>query len=177
MKFTEEWYSPAGIVALRKAYGRTDGLEGRIIEVGCWEGRSTVALARACYPEMLHAVDTWEGSPGEPSETLAAERDVYAQFQANIDMATAGNVIVHRMGWRDYFTTDQTPIRFLHIDATHTYEEVRDNILEAIPLMTPGGVICGDDRHHYPVAKAVVDVFGYFEYDANLWWRRVGDGD
>lgn len=176
MTYTEDWYTPQGIVALRKAFARTDGLTGRIIEVGCWEGRSTVALARAASPAVVDAVDTWEGSPGEPSETLAAERDVYARFVENIATATDGNVRAHRMGWRDYFAQDRTPIRFLHIDATHSYVEVRDSILEAIPLMVPGGVICGDDRHHYPVAKAVVDVFGYFEYDANLWWRRI-DGD
>jgi predicted O-methyltransferase YrrM len=175
VKFHEDWYAPSSLLALRAAFHRSDGVPGRIIEVGCWEGRSTIVLARACAPDVLHAVDTWEGSPGEVSADLAQQRDVYATFMANIDMTTGGNVLPFRMGWRDYFAAHAGPIRFLHIDATHTYDEVRDNISAALPHLSPGGVICGDDRSHPPVAQAVFDVLGIYQYDANLWWWQLGD--
>lgn len=176
MKFTESWYGPEGIIALRAAYSRTFGIKGRIIEVGCWEGRSTIGLARFCAPEVVHAVDTWRGSPGEVSADLAARRDVYAQFLANIDSATPGNVVAFRMDWRDYFAIPAGPIRFLHIDATHEYDEVRLNIEAALPNLAVGGVICGDDRHHPPVAQAVWDTLGTYQFESNLWWwQRHGD--
>lgn len=175
MNFHEDWYGPSGIMALRAAYVRTFGVEGRIIEVGCWEGRSTIGLARACHPEIVHAVDTWEGSPGEVSAELAAQRDVYAQFLENIGSATAGNVVPFRMDWRTYFAQESGPIRFLHIDATHTYDEVKANIEAALPDLVVGGVICGDDRHHPPVAQAVFDVLGAYQFESNLWWWQRGD--
>jgi hypothetical protein len=170
MTFTEEWFGPASQHAVARLVQRTRGLAGRIIEVGSWEGRSTVAIANAAHPDIVHAVDTWQGSPGEISAELASQRDVFATFTENIDQLTRGNVEPHVMGWRDYFAEDKAPVRFLHIDAEHTYTEVFDNITTALPLMVAGGIICGDDNHHPPIQRAVRDTLGRFYVDASLWW-------
>lgn len=170
MTFVEDWFCAESCEALADLYRRVAHLEGDIVEVGCWEGRSTVALANACEPSTVHAVDTWQGSPGEISEQLAAERDVFAAFRANVAELTAGNVKPYRMGWRHYFAVHAMPTRFLHIDATHTYDEVRGNIEAALPLMVPGAVICGDDAQHPPVHQAVVDLFPDAGVIATLWW-------
>jgi predicted O-methyltransferase YrrM len=168
MTFTEDWFGPASCAALSRLALHTNGLAGRVVEVGCWEGRSTIALANAAYPDTVHAVDTWAGSPGEISADLAAERDVFATFTANIAERTKGNVEAHRTGWRDYFNEDRGPIRFLHIDAEHTYEEVAANIAAAVPLMVAGGIICGDDAHHPPVIRAAREL-GDIHIEATLW--------
>lgn len=170
--FREDWFGTHSQNALAHLAGRVADLTGDIIEVGCWEGRSTVALANAVHPETVHAVDTWEGSPGEISADLAADRDVHAQFLANVAELTAGNVEAHRMGWRDFFAGQTRPVKFLHIDAEHTYTEVRDNIEAARPLVVSGGIICGDDNHHPPVAQAVLDTLGpTTKVVATLWYR------
>lgn len=171
MTFTEEWFCEASQRAIGELVGLTRDLDGDIVEVGCWEGRSTVALANAAHPAKVHAVDTWEGSPGEISADLAAGRDVFATFTANVDELTAGNVVAHRMGWRTYFGVNKAPVKFLHIDAEHTFREVFDNIDAALPLMVPGAVMCGDDFHHPPIRQAV---FRHFRADrvvhlASLW--------
>jgi predicted O-methyltransferase YrrM len=171
--FGEEWFGPESQAALADLYRRVVACSGEIVEVGCWTGRSTVALANACVPHVVHAVDTWLGSPGEISETLAAERDVFAEFQANIRDRTVGNVAVHRMDWRQFFASMTDPIRLLHIDAEHSYSEVSDNIAAALPLMVPGGIIAGDDAHHPPVQRAVVDAFGDANLIATLWWVQL----
>lgn len=176
MTFTEDWYKPSSLLLLESALQRSRGLAGRIIEVGCWEGRSTVRLANAAYPDVVHAVDTWEGSPGEISEQLAAERDVYARFCENVEQLTLGNVTPYRMGWRQFFADHPGPIRFLHIDATHTYDEVRANIETALPHVVRGGIVCGDDAHHEPVITAARDTLGPVEELASLWvWEKHGD--
>jgi predicted O-methyltransferase YrrM len=170
MKFTEEWFGAASCRAVQRLVAQTQGLGGRVIEVGCWEGKSTIHIAQGCYPAKVQAVDTWEGSPGEISADLAAGRDVFATFNENIAELTRGNVEVHRIGWREYFEMDRGPIRFLHIDAEHTYREVFDNIAAALPLMVAGGVICGDDVHHPPIVEAVTDHFGTaWRREASLW--------
>lgn len=176
MTFTERWYYPSGLAALELAYRRSCMVAGAVIEVGCWEGRSTCHLANVAYPAIVHAVDTWEGSPGEVSAELAAERDVYATFVANVEALTEGNVVPHRMGWREFFAAHDGPIRFLHIDATHTYDEVRENILAALPFVVPGGIVCGDDAHHEPVISAARDTLGPVTLDSTLWvWEKHGD--
>jgi hypothetical protein len=74
------------------------------------------------------------------------------------------------MDWREYFRLNRDPIRFLHIDAEHTYENVRDNIEAALPLMVPNGIVCGDDVHHPPVQRAVLEHFPEAQVSATLWW-------
>lgn len=170
MTYTEEWFCLESRNALRDLYKTAEDLDGVIVEVGCWQGRSTVALAKAAKPETVRAVDTWQGSPGEISAELAAGRDVFAEFQHN----TAGlNIEPYRMDWRTYFAEHRDPIKFLHIDAAHSYKEVRENIEAALPLMVPGAVICGDDAHHPPVQKAVIHTLGDAQLLATLWWRQL----
>jgi predicted O-methyltransferase YrrM len=170
--FTERWFCEESQSALEGLYRTVADLDGAVIEVGSWEGRSTLALSKACYPHTLHAVDTWEGSPGEISATLAADRDVHATFVDNMRRLSKGNVEPHRMGWREFFASWDQPIRLLFIDAEHSYVEVRDNIEAALPLMVPGGIVCGDDNHHPPIQRAIIDVFGDAMLTATLWWVR-----
>lgn len=175
--FNEEWFSPESCDAVAGLVRSVSHLSGRIVEVGSWQGRSTCALANAAYPEVVHAVDTWAGSPGEVSAVLARGRDVFAEFAANVEAGTAGNVAAHRMGWRDYFAADVSPVKFVFIDAEHSFVEVRDNVAAALPLMVPGGVVCGDDAHHPPVHRAVLDVFPNAERVASLWVAKVEAGN
>lgn len=144
------------------------------MEVGCWTGRSTLALANEVAPEWVYAIDTWQGSAGEPSADLAAERDVFAEFLENIRELGKGNIAPMRMDWREWFDRNRQQIRFLHIDAEHSYVEVHDNILAALPRLSPGAIICGDDAHHPPVIKAVEDTIGVPSITATLWWKRIG---
>ena len=172
--FHEEWFGSASQEALADLFDRVAVLDGDIVEIGSWEGRSTIVLARAAAPAVVHAVDTWRGSPGEISAVLAGERDVYATFLANIDKATVGNVEVHRCDWRRYLADRRTPVRFMFIDAEHSYREVADNIATALPLLTPGGIICGDDVHHPPVRQAVLDLLPDAQVIATLWfWEKA----
>ena len=159
MTFTEEWFGQASQDVLAGFGRHVADIPGLIIEIGSWEGRSTCALANAVHPRTVHAVDTWAGSPGELSANLAAQRDIFGTWQTNVKVLTAGNVEAHRMGWREYLPTVTEQIALAFIDAEHTYTEVRDNVLALIPLMAPGGVICGDDIHHPPVQQALREVF------------------
>ena len=170
--FHEEWFSQDSQDVLARLVRSVEDIPGMVVEFGSWEGRSTVAMARAAYPRTVLAVDTWQGSPGEVSAKLAAIRDVFAQFTANIRMWTKGNVTPYVSGWREFLAHEAEPVALAFIDAEHTYTEVRDNILALLPLIRPGGVICGDDNHHPPVMQAVAETLGDVEKHATLWiWR------
>lgn len=171
--FHENWFGEANSIALERCATKVKDLPGRIVEIGSWEGRSTTILANAVFPKMVDAVDTWQGSPGEESETLAAERDVYEQFTTNIAALTEGNVIPHRMGWRKYFQKYHSPIALCFIDAAHTYREVRDNIRAAMPLMVSGGILCGDDFAYDEVRNAAAFQLGELNVIHNFWWVKI----
>lgn len=173
--FHEAWFPTQSQDSLARLVKLVRPLDGLIVEVGAWEGRSTIAMAAAAWPRIVHTIDTWKGSPGEVSGELAATRDVYEQFRTNIDASTRGNVEVHRCGWRDWLPQVDQPIALCFIDAEHTYTEVYDTIQCVLPKMVDGGIICGDDAHHEPVARAVMELLGdeRVYVDATLWiWQK-----
>jgi predicted O-methyltransferase YrrM len=173
--FTEEWFGPASQAVLVGLVASVADVDGLLVEVGSWQGRSTCVMANAATPRHVEAVDTWQGSPGEISAVLAADRDVFTEFCGNIARHTRGNVNVHRSDWRAYIEelSDDAPVAMVFIDAEHTYEEVHDTIVAFEPHISPGGVICGDDNHHPPVRAAVLDTLGDVDCDATLWiWRK-----
>ena len=155
--FHEEWFGELSQDRLAQLGRDVELVDGIIIEIGSWEGRSTCVLANAIRPRPVIAVDTWKGSPGEVSAELAVGRDVYGQFITNVKVLTGGNVVPVRKGWREFVPTISDPVALCFIDAEHTYEEVRDNIKAILPLMAPGGIICGDDAGHLPVREAVLE--------------------
>lgn len=173
--FTEQWFDTPSQEVLAHLVDQVASVAGLVVEIGAWEGRSTIALANAANPREVHTVDTWAGSPGEISADLAAERDVYVTWRSNVDSSTSGNVVEHRMGWREYLPTVDEPIALAFIDAEHSYVEVRDNIAELLPKMAPGGIICGDDVHHPPVQQAVCELLDPHSVavEAALWIYRV----
>lgn len=175
--FREEWFGEDSQAVLARLVKIAAAVPGIVLEIGAWEGRSTVAMANAAHPRTIHTCDTWQGSGHEISEQLAGERDVFAQWSANVAEYTQRNVIAHRMGWREWVPTITEPVALAFIDAEHSYLEVYDNIQSLLPLMAPGGIICGDDNHHVPVQDAVTDILGERVFiDATLWvWQMPAD--
>lgn len=177
MGFTENWFrQPARDTLAALAASAPDGM---VLEIGAWEGRSTVVIANTVAPRILHTVDTWAGASTDITGELAAQRDVHAVWQANVAELTVGNVIGHRMGWRDFVPTIDGPVGFCFIDAEHTYTEVADNINALLPLLSDDAVLCGDDAGHPPVAEALADTLGgAVDIDGVVWsWKMPGRGD
>ncbi len=182
-RFHENWYSERQQKKLIATYDRVRNIEGAIIEIGCWEGRSTIALARACEPEQLVAIDTWEGNkdeaPDHATVRLAKKRDVFATFLKNIEELTSGNVKPVKQDCHEFLAHFKEPIKFLHLDASHDYDSVKRTLDAAKPLVVRGGVICGDDYRNANerradlnggVQRAVKESFGKnFSAQGNFW--------
>lgn len=179
-EFHEEWFGAGSQQALQDMCERTKDIDGIVVEFGAWEGRSSVALANAAYPKVVHSVDPWDGRGHPMSAEIAARRDIGAQWAANMAAHTKGNYVGHRMGWEDFVPTITEPIALCFIDADHSYRAVFDNLAAILPLMAPGGVVCGDDMHHGPVQDAVFDLLGMDDvyFQATVWiWRMPTDRD
>lgn len=173
MTFTEQWFSVDSRNAVANLVAEVANIPGIIIEIGAWEGRSTIAIANAAHPRDVHTVDTWAGSPSDESGRLAKTRNIHAMWISNVAKATRGNVVEHRMDWRDYVPTIDEPVAFAFLDAEHTYVEVFDAVTALVPLLSSGGVLCGDDISSPEVAAAVTDAVGAYDVAAALWvWRK-----
>jgi predicted O-methyltransferase YrrM len=167
MTFTEAWFDVAAQATLAELVRVSEDIDGIVVEIGAWEGRSTVVMAEAAAPRIVHTCDTWQGSPSDISGQLASERDVFARWSSNV--AQFNNVVAHRLNWRDYVPTITDPVAFCFIDAEHTYDEVFDNIHAITPLMPHGAILCGDDIRCEEVAQACTHALGSFETHGAMW--------
>lgn len=188
--FHEDWYPDDQILRLTGFVERVRRLTGAVVEIGCWEGKSTIALANAWYPEQVLAVDTWQGSldesPSHATVVIATQRDVYSQFLANVQLLTKGNVTPVRQDCHAWLEGWGQPLKFVHIDASHDYRSVSRTIAACLPRLVPGGVLCGDDFQSADltrrdldggVERAVRELLPGFEQVHNLWiWQQSGGG-
>jgi hypothetical protein len=79
----------------------------------------------------------------------------------------------------EWLKTFEEPIKFIHVDASHEYESVREAIRFALPKLVKGGIICGDDflsanvsrtDLHGGVERAVREMLPGFINIENLWY-------
>ena len=189
--FNENWYDDEQIVNLCNLVNEVKDISGSIIEIGCWEGKSTYNLANACHPENLICNDTWLGNVEESkitgkkhiSEIILEERNVYDIFIKNMNTLTKNNYSVVKDDCCVWLQTYNTPIKFCHIDASHEYESVHKTISLLLPKMVVGGILCGDDflnagknskELHGGVGRAVEELLPNFTHIKNLWfWKKT----
>lgn len=180
--FHEDWYSRDEIAQLEAAVDAVQGLQGILVEIGCWEGRSTVAIANRCWPDPLHAVDHWEGNwterPDHETVQALSHRDVFHAFQNNVQHLTRGNVTVHRAECIAFLQSLDAAIRFLHFDGAHDYKSVRAALELIVPRMVDGGIIVGHDfmTAHAGrvdldggVERAVLEILPDHDVYGNVW--------
>lgn len=182
-EFHEDWYS--GGQALYVGQLARQAPEGAMVEIGCWEGRSSVVLAQMIAPRVLHCVDHWQGNldedPNHESAQIAAGRDVKTTFANNMERCTTGNAQPFRGSWQEwvygygepYYTGWRGPIAFLHLDASHDRASVRDCLLAIKPFLVDGAILCGDDAYDERVTSGVRDVFPDAEVLGGRLWRVV----
>lgn len=171
--FTEQWYGADQQTKLATLAQSLLGRPGVCIEVGCWEGRSTACYANAIYPELLYAIDHFGGVVGsgkDLTDAALAERDIKAIFTENMRRLTAGNICLIRSSWQEAMAGWTQPVKMAHIDGSHTYDEVRGNILALLPHLTDGAILCFDDYHFGPVYEAINDTLTGAYYDALGIW-------
>lgn len=184
--FHENWCADDQILKTCGLLAGISFLHGAVLEIGCWEGKSTIGLAHACFPELLYAIDIWQGNHDENADhvsvRMANERDVYAQFSTNVKLLTNGNVRPIRVDCHKFIADWKGPIKFVYIDASHDYESVSKTIKALIPHLIPGGFLCGDDflsanknraDLNGGVERAVVELLPGFQQIQNLWiWKK-----
>lgn len=147
-----------------------------IIEVGSWKGRSALHMANLTeeLKTKIYCCDTWLGSVSFKEE----DRDdpdlipcsygmvnIYLQFLHNIAQSGKGDRIY------PIPQTSTNAAKLLHflrvtgdliyIDADHSYPGVYADLEHYAELLSPGGIMFGDDYNDFPGVKAAVDRFAY----------------
>ena len=159
-------------------------------EIGSFTGASALALAEYC--ERLYCVDTWDGSdnPDDPINELYAihKGDVWTAFWENVKHLDPICFPLKKTSLRaaEFLTQSRDRFDLVFLDGDHRYESVASDIKAWLPLVSPGGILCGHDYDQRPnpqfpgVNKAVEERFlgpiiGHsgFKVLGNVWWREV----
>lgn len=120
--------------------------EGVIVEIGSFQGKSTIYLASAVVQKQtpqVYAVDPHSGG-----QVLASEFSppTYKSFIKNLSLAGVRNVVkpIRAYSW-DAVKKWHLPICMLFIDGDHSSEAVKKDVNDWLPFVSPGGIIAFHD--------------------------------
>lgn len=152
------------------------------VEVGSFLGQSTAAMGqfirRSEKKISFDAVDLFELSDfsDEPHYKVIEEHggDFFAAFISNMEKAQVLDYVnpIKASSVDAAKVYSDRSISFLMIDASHSYQDVVDDIEAWYPKVKMGGIISGDDYDFEEVARAVHDTCGEgtFEVFPNTTW-------
>lgn len=146
-----------------------------IIEIGCYQGRSTRAMVDNS-DAMITCVDPWKGTYYSGAGEPLFDCDVYDKFIANL-RDKRGNIKVFRYPISDELFFSQ-PADFIFIDGDHRYFAVRSDIISSKIFINKNGVIAGHDYGDpaWPGVKQAVDeIFpsANLVEDTTIWWVQL----
>jgi predicted O-methyltransferase YrrM len=138
-------------------------VRGDVVELGSWTGLTTCYLATACKVRgegKVFAVDTFAGTMEGGTTYPSAERfggSTFKAFEDQILRAGVADVVEPLVGFTSEVaaTYPGGRIRFLLIDADHSYEGVRGDFELWAPHVAPGGLIVFHDYLMPEVARYV----------------------
>ena len=138
--------------------------KGVIVEIGSWQGKSTVWLAKGSLSSgggKIHAIDPHTGAP-EQMEEYGYDIQTFERFKENINKMGVQDVIIPLVktseaafqGWRG------DEVSLLFIDGSHVYEDVKKDFTLWEGLVRPEGVIVFHDSQA-PGPSRVLEEFIY----------------
>jgi len=130
--------------------------EGSILEVGCYEGRSTVLLAN--LGRTLWCVDPFDGfADGRTGE------EVHDKWFANVYGRNMTDVHLVRLKIEDWLYP--IPVKFAYLDGDHTAEGTRKQIEVALSCGAEGITIhdVNDSGGGLPIKEVALEMLGPWE--------------
>ena len=135
---------------------------GRIVEIGSFQGRSTIVLALAAAPGVeIIAIDPHAGNDRGPQEIDGYEDDAtddHAAFEANLLAAGVRGRVTHLRQFSDAaHPSIDGEIDVLYIDGAHRYAPARTDIRDWGARVKPGGsLLIHDSFSSIGVTAAII---------------------
>ena len=170
----EGWFSPDQVARLaERAAAVPPG--GRIVEIGSFRGRSTIAIARCSPPGVeIVAVDPHAGTDRGPQEIAgfaAAAAEDHEAFVANLDRAGVRDRVTHvRRFSQEALAEVAGPVDLLHVDGAHRMAPARHDLRSWGTRVPSGGCLLVHDAFS---SLGVTGAIGA-ELLLSRHWRYVG---
>jgi predicted O-methyltransferase YrrM len=156
---------------------RTARKSRAIIEIGCYFGRSAMALADNT-DGIVVCIDPYMGLYNSPNQNIRLDFNdtVYEDFLYNLSEHIKSGKLVHFRCTVDEVDMNEMPAADLvFIDGDHSYEGCKKDILFAQSIVH-NGIIAGHDwgtPGYQGVDQSVRELLGEPNVVDTLWWVRV----
>lgn len=151
------------------------------VEVGSWKGKSAAYMAVEIVNSgkniKFDCVDTWEGSIEHTGMQEIVDGTLYETFISNISPVKEVINPIRMESIKAAALYEDASLDFVFIDADHTYEGVKQDIIAWLPKLKNGGILAGHDYGWSSVSQAVNDVLGVYNYadpwDNGCWIKEI----
>jgi len=157
----EDWFSYPQLYK-RIVDNSQDG--AHLVEVGSWKGRSAAFMAVEIINSnkniKFDCVDTWKGSIEHTTYDVITEEKLYDVFLSNIEPVKHIINPIRMTSIEASKLYEDNSLDFVFIDASHEYEDVKEDILAWLPKVKIGGILAGHDYNTFEgVNRAVDEIF------------------
>jgi predicted O-methyltransferase YrrM len=156
------------------------GNGSKFVEVGSWKGMSSAFMATEIANSQkdisFYCIDTWKGSVEH--ENFEDLESLYHTFLSNMKPVEKYYHHIKDSSLSSVKLFEDNSLDFVFIDASHEYEDVKNDILTWLPKVKKGGVLAGHDYYTNEnwfdgVKKAVNEIFDNFETSENCFIVNV----
>ena len=173
-QFGENWFSyPILYSNIVKKFPS----ESKFIEVGSWKGKSSaymaVEIANSNKNIEFYCVDTWEGSvEHQGMKELPKLYDIFLENMKPVEQYYFPLKISSLDASKKF---KDNSLDFVFLDASHEYEDVKNDIEVWLPKVKSGGILAGHDYYNegtdwFPgVKQAVNEILNKFDCSEDCW--------
>lgn len=172
-QFQERWFDMNIVpwsVTFPKVFKRADPI--RILEIGSWEGRSTLFFLTYFTQGHMTAVDTWAGSDEWHYHATSDLRDLEARFDHNVSSAP-GRVTKRKgssLSVLPQLIDEKQEFDLIYVDGSHFADDAIVDSLNSWRLLKQGGVMIFDDvmwpAYPRPRANTAWAIHQFLKYHA-----------
>lgn len=146
-------------------------------EIGIWKGKMSAFLLRR-EDLTLYMVDSWRRVPGLEASGFTDDEQIrnHALSLRTTDYAAERRIVMHMDSEDASMSVKDGALDFVFIDADHSYDGVKKDILAWGPKIKRGGLLSGHDydnpneRNGKEVKRAVDDAVSN-----NGWRLKLGE--
>jgi hypothetical protein len=151
----EGWLGPidAALFETISAAQHERAIGGDILEIGAYKGKSAIVLGTCLAPDERLVVCDLFGSPSVRKENVDENLSYYAglerqDFESNYLGFHNALPEIHQCEASDLEARlTNHNFRFVHVDGSHLFDEVRSDIALSRKISRRGGVVAFDDIH------------------------------
>jgi hypothetical protein len=112
------------------------------LEIGSFEGRSTVFVGELKNTNSITAIDTWEGSDEHNNISFIK---VFENFKTNINILNKSNIKFFKTTSNNFFKNNKYVYNLIYIDGSHEYTQVKKDFINSLNCIEKNGYIIYDD--------------------------------